>query len=384
MEAQDLMVVDTISLKNYANQLSAINRRISSVDKRLDSLYTKVKLGDLLQLIKADILTSYSVRLKKCCDYLNETAVEFENVESNISKAFDKYDMDYRSENWKTRFPGSFMSVIEKMMRKKRGGFPGTIISANTVTSTLASSVQNSGIVDEKNKEELAAITRAMIVAAAEICSVGKKEKVEEIEGLEEEKAVVLSGGEANSAKETEAVEETEITDPMDEAGTIQNVRGKEGHISGGCVITCITNMYRRQQAYDGNEVTVSKKDVYEANGSRASCGWDRLSSKLNSETGYSFTTRNGKLHGAEVTTATLDNLLKEHPAGVVVFSEGNGQDHAVLITSGSNGKYKVVDPIDGGQPRDWEAATSYKNGGVFEGYTIDKLLSKSWRLAYI
>lgn len=77
--------VDTDTLRNYANRLRKVNRRIVSLDKRLDALYTKVGLLDLWNLLQAAALTQYNRKLEKCAGYLDETAYEFEEVERSIS-----------------------------------------------------------------------------------------------------------------------------------------------------------------------------------------------------------------------------------------------------------------------------------------------------------
>lgn len=73
--------VDTTALKTYAARLNRVNGRLVKLDVRLDSLYYKVGLQDLWNLMKADLLTSYSYRLKLCADCLNKTADDFEKAE---------------------------------------------------------------------------------------------------------------------------------------------------------------------------------------------------------------------------------------------------------------------------------------------------------------
>lgn len=79
------IIVDTEKLLDYAQRIREVNRRITDVDKRMDSLYWKVGLFDLGKLIDADLLTSFSVRLLACDTYLRETASEFEAAEKYIS-----------------------------------------------------------------------------------------------------------------------------------------------------------------------------------------------------------------------------------------------------------------------------------------------------------
>ena len=77
--------VNTSTLRSYANRLYKVNLRIVKLDRRLDSLYTKVGLFDLWDLLQADALTGYSWRLNRCINYLNDTADEFDSAERSIS-----------------------------------------------------------------------------------------------------------------------------------------------------------------------------------------------------------------------------------------------------------------------------------------------------------
>ena len=80
------LVVDTYKLKNYAQSLNSVKSKIIELDKRLDSLYRKVGLLDLWNLMQADILIGYSVRITKCISYLNDTAKDFETIEKEFIK----------------------------------------------------------------------------------------------------------------------------------------------------------------------------------------------------------------------------------------------------------------------------------------------------------
>jgi len=77
--------IDTYKLRTYAQRLQSVNRRISNLDGRLDSLYRQVGLLDLWNLMQADMLTGYCWRINRCVSYLNETAFDFENAESVLS-----------------------------------------------------------------------------------------------------------------------------------------------------------------------------------------------------------------------------------------------------------------------------------------------------------
>ena len=78
------IVVDTYKLQDYADRITKVHNRIKKVDQRLDSLYWKVGFLDLWNLLQADLLTGYSWRLNRCASYLNDTARDFENVETAL------------------------------------------------------------------------------------------------------------------------------------------------------------------------------------------------------------------------------------------------------------------------------------------------------------
>lgn len=78
--------LNTAKLRDYANRLWAVNRRISVLDRKMDSLYAKVGFCDLWNLLQADALTGYSLKLNRCANYLVDTASDFENLESYLSK----------------------------------------------------------------------------------------------------------------------------------------------------------------------------------------------------------------------------------------------------------------------------------------------------------
>ncbi len=82
--ANPVIKVDTYKLRSYADRLEQVNRRISNIDSELDSLYTKVGLKNLKDLIQADFFTDYSYRIDQCRRYLIATAEDFEQIESQI------------------------------------------------------------------------------------------------------------------------------------------------------------------------------------------------------------------------------------------------------------------------------------------------------------
>lgn len=82
--AEPKVMVDTYKLKGYASRISSVNGRISKLDSRIDSLYWKVGLFDLWSLMQADLLTGYSWRLLRAASYLNDTASEFDSIETEL------------------------------------------------------------------------------------------------------------------------------------------------------------------------------------------------------------------------------------------------------------------------------------------------------------
>lgn len=80
------LVVDTYKLNQYAQRLSTVRSRISSLEYRMEMLYLNAGWQDLRNLLRNDPLTSYSKRLKQCRNYLQDTASDFESVESKLQK----------------------------------------------------------------------------------------------------------------------------------------------------------------------------------------------------------------------------------------------------------------------------------------------------------
>ena len=83
-----VITVDTAGLRYYANRLNNVNARLVKLDQRMDNLYKEVGWRDLFTLIKADLLTGYSVRIQNCKRYLEETANDFDTTERNVSNQF--------------------------------------------------------------------------------------------------------------------------------------------------------------------------------------------------------------------------------------------------------------------------------------------------------
>lgn len=78
------IIVDTYKLSQYAQRLSTVNRRITQLDNRMCTLYGKVGLQGLFDLMQAKVLTCYSWRILRCQGYLYQTASDFERVERNL------------------------------------------------------------------------------------------------------------------------------------------------------------------------------------------------------------------------------------------------------------------------------------------------------------
>lgn len=80
------IILDTAKYRSISFRLQALNRKMSSIDKRLDDLYFKINLTELHNLIKADLFTGKSRALVKAITYLDETANDFEILELEIAR----------------------------------------------------------------------------------------------------------------------------------------------------------------------------------------------------------------------------------------------------------------------------------------------------------
>lgn len=80
--------LDTNALRDYARRLDRINQRLSGLNERMKYLYYTIGLIDIIHIINADFAIGYSNTLKRCSNYLSETADDFEQVERNIESAF--------------------------------------------------------------------------------------------------------------------------------------------------------------------------------------------------------------------------------------------------------------------------------------------------------
>ena len=79
------IIVDTYKLNQCANRIADVNKRIVNLDRRMNTLYTKVGLSELWNLLQADRLTFYNWRLTRCQSYLLQTAADFEALEKSLA-----------------------------------------------------------------------------------------------------------------------------------------------------------------------------------------------------------------------------------------------------------------------------------------------------------
>ncbi|MBQ7064256.1 MAG: hypothetical protein IJM90_05160 [Firmicutes bacterium] len=76
--------VNTNTMRQYAERIGSINKRLTRLDWRLKKLYSQVQIVDLLQLMKADAMTGNNWKLQRCRNYLNEVATEYEALEKKL------------------------------------------------------------------------------------------------------------------------------------------------------------------------------------------------------------------------------------------------------------------------------------------------------------
>lgn len=85
------ILVDIQQMRHYASAAQQINDRLTTLDWRLKTLYGQVGLLGLWDLLQADLLTGHSWTLRRCRDYLNRTADDFEKLEKSLQK-YDPLD----------------------------------------------------------------------------------------------------------------------------------------------------------------------------------------------------------------------------------------------------------------------------------------------------
>lgn len=72
---------DTARLRDYAGRLNRVNTRLRNLDDDLNDLYWQVKLADMKDILAANIITSYSWRIRSSRDFLNDAADILEEAE---------------------------------------------------------------------------------------------------------------------------------------------------------------------------------------------------------------------------------------------------------------------------------------------------------------
>ena len=80
--------LNTTSLRAYADRLNSINKRVQSLDGRMNELYQKTGLRDVWNLIQANSLKGNARRITDCEKYLDDTASDFDSVEREITNLF--------------------------------------------------------------------------------------------------------------------------------------------------------------------------------------------------------------------------------------------------------------------------------------------------------
>ena len=73
---------DPALLREYARRLGSINSRLRDLDRDLNDLYWQVGFLDLWEILKANILTSYSVNVRLCQGFLNTAADKLEAADN--------------------------------------------------------------------------------------------------------------------------------------------------------------------------------------------------------------------------------------------------------------------------------------------------------------
>lgn len=189
-----------------------------------------------------------------------------------------------------------------------------------------------------------------------------------------------------------EELERKEKEDRMNATQLIRNYTADDdpGFIEDGCVITSMANLYRRKLMYENRSDDVDRSTIRSANNGEVNMSWDIVSNRMEENFGYGMTYEYKQprdLNG-------INQLLSEHPEGIMVYSKGKkdlsdptGERfcyHAILIVGQENGRYKVVDPIDG-EIKYWEECYSVSDpSGTFPGWTIEDFLQNTNRLAHI
>ena len=82
--AEPYLQVNTARLIQYANRLEAIQRQISSINRRIDSLYYHADLFDLDNLFIAGLMTESDYKLNRLIKYMYKSAELLESTENRL------------------------------------------------------------------------------------------------------------------------------------------------------------------------------------------------------------------------------------------------------------------------------------------------------------
>lgn len=83
--------MDTAKLKGYSSQLLSLSKRIKSLDTKMKAVYTKYGLWGVQQLLRlGPSFTKAGDNIKKCGQYAEQTAADFEKIENDLLKVEDK------------------------------------------------------------------------------------------------------------------------------------------------------------------------------------------------------------------------------------------------------------------------------------------------------
>lgn len=102
------VIVDTNSLNQYGNRIERVNKRVTSVAWEIKSLYFHINIADLWDVIKADLFSHYSLRLKKCQAFLFNTA---DLYELNEKRLFSDDPLNYEEKTFFSFFEDSFFCM---------------------------------------------------------------------------------------------------------------------------------------------------------------------------------------------------------------------------------------------------------------------------------
>ena len=76
--------VNLVELRQFASRLQVVMNKISRVDQNLSSLVQMVDIEQKLSVIWVDMKVGYDYDLKRCIDYLNQTAQRLEDCERTL------------------------------------------------------------------------------------------------------------------------------------------------------------------------------------------------------------------------------------------------------------------------------------------------------------